>query len=228
MNPNLEYGQAIPGLNDGRGIGIIETIALMGIADAAGLLEGAPSWTSADAEGLRGWYAQYLQWMLTSQKGQDEHNAKNNHGVWYRAQAADYALFTGNKEKARELVEEGKARIESQIQADGRMPLELARTNALHYSGYNLQAFFYLAKIGSQVGVDLWQYHNKSGAGIRTSLDWLRPYAMGEKKWEYQEITPYNSKDFAGLLMQASRAYKEPQYVEYAKALDGGQIPQFP
>jgi hypothetical protein len=228
MNPNLEYGQAIPGLNDGRGIGIIETIALMGIADAAGLLEGSTSWTSADAEGLRGWYAQYLQWMLTSQKGQDEHNAKNNHGVWYRAQAADYALFTGNREKARELAEEGKARIESQIEADGRMPLELARTNALHYSAYNLQAFFHLAKIGSQVGVDLWQYHNKSGAGIRTSLDWLRPYAMGEKKWEYQEITPYNSKDFAGLLIQAGLAYKEPQYAVYAKALDSGKIPQSP
>jgi len=228
MNPNLEYGQAIPGLNDGRGIGIIETIALMNIADAERLLESAPSWSAADAEGLRGWYAQYLQWMLTSQKGQDEHNAKNNHGVWYRAQAADYALFTGNKEKARELAEEGKARIETQIEADGRMPLELARTNALHYSAYNLQAFFHLAKIGSQVGVDLWQYHNKSGASIRTSLDWLRPYAMGEKKWDYQEITPYNNKDFSVLLVQASRAYKEPQYFEYAKALEGGQIPQFP
>lgn len=228
MNPHLEYGQAIPGLNDGRGIGIIETIALMGIADAAGLLEGSPSWTAADAEGIRGWYAQYLHWMLTSQKGQEEHRAKNNHGVWYLAQAADYALFTGDKAKAKELVEEGKTRIESQIQPDGKMPLELARTNAMHYSAYNLQAFFNLSRIGSQVGVDLWQYHNQSGAGIKTALDWLRPYAMGEKKWEYQEITPYNNKDFSGLLIQAGLAYKEAQYMEYAKALDGGQIPHFP
>ncbi len=37
MNPHLEYGQAIPGVNTGRGIGIIETVALISIADAAGL-----------------------------------------------------------------------------------------------------------------------------------------------------------------------------------------------
>jgi hypothetical protein len=181
-----------------------------------------------DAEALRGWYAQYLHWMLTSKKGQDEHRAKNNHGVWYLAQAADYALFTGDRDKARELAEEGRSRIESQIGPDGRMPLELARTNAMHYSAYNLQAFFNLSRIGSRVGVDLWQYHNQSGAGIRTAMDWLRPYAMGEKKWEYQEITPYNNKDFSVLLIQAGLAYKESQYMEYAKALDGGQIPHFP
>jgi hypothetical protein len=228
MNPHLEYGQAIPGVNDGRGIGIIETIALMGIADAAGLLEGSASWTSANADSLHAWYGQYLHWMLTSKKGQDEHRTKNNHGVWYLAQAADYALFIGDRDKARQLVEEGKTRIESQIEQDGKMPLELARTNSMHYSAYNLQAFFDLSKIGALVGVDLWDYHNSTGAGIRTALDWLRPYAMGEKKWEYQEITPYNNKDFSTLLIQAGLAYKEPQYMEYAKALDGGQIPHFP
>jgi hypothetical protein len=29
MNPHLEYGQAIPGVNTGRGIGLIETVALI-------------------------------------------------------------------------------------------------------------------------------------------------------------------------------------------------------
>jgi len=228
MNPNLEYGQAIPGVNDGRGIGIIETIALMGIADAAGLLEGSSSWSAADAAGIRSWYGQYLHWMLTSEKGNEEHRAKNNHGVWFLAQASDYALFTGDKELAKQLVGEGMARVESQIEPDGKMPQELRRTNSMHYSAYNLQAFFNLSKIGAQVGVDLWDYHNKTGAGIRTALDWLVPYAMGEKKWDYQEIVPYNHKDFSTLLMQAWLAYKEPLYREEALTLNGGQIHHFP
>jgi hypothetical protein len=228
MNPNLEYAQSVPGLVDGRSYGIIESIALMGIADAAGLLEGSSSWTKANADSLRAWYASYLRWMLTSKKGQDERHAKNNHGVWYLAQAATFALFVGDKDQARQLVEEGKSRVESQIDPDGKMPLELARTNSMHYSAYNLQAFFHLSKVGSLVGIDLWDYQNKTGAGIRTALDWLRPFAMGEKKWEYQEITPYNNKDFSTLLIQAGLAYNEPQYMAYAKALVGGQIPPYP
>jgi len=220
MNPNLTYAQAIPGINDGRGTGIIESIALMGIADAAGLLEGSPAWATSDGAALRQWYKQYLNWMLTSSNGKDEHAARNNHGTWYLAQAVDFALFTGDVPMARQLAEEGKDRIGSQIDGEGKMALELARTNGLGYSTYNLTAWFRLATLAGQTGVDLWSYHNKEGAGIRTALDWLRPYAMGDKKWEYQQISPYNTGDLYTLLLQASLYYKDEHYFRYAKVLD--------
>ena len=218
MNPNLNYAQAVPGVNDGRGTGIIESIALTGIADAAGLLEGSHSWTTADAGALRQWYAQYLDWMLTSKNGKDEHAAKNNHGTWYLAQAADFALFTGDVAKARELAEEGKKKMDGQVEKDGKMPLELARTNGLGYSTYNLQAWFKLGTLAQLTGTDLWNYQNKEGAGIRTALDWLRPYALGEKKWDYQQIGGYKKEDYYGLLLQAATKYKDSRYVDYARS----------
>jgi hypothetical protein len=219
MNPNLEYGQAIPGVNTGRGIGIIETIALMGIADGAALLDGSSAWTAGDAGALRRWYAQYLDWMLTSSYGKEEHAAKNNHGVWWLAQATDFALFTGNPSKARELAEEGKEKMDSQIQADGKMPKELARTTGLWYSTYNLQAFFTLATLAHLVGVDLWHYSNQTNAGIRAAFDWLIPYAAGEKKWEYQQISPYDPTEFYSLLLQAGKVYGEEKYIAEARAI---------
>jgi hypothetical protein len=216
MNPNLNYAQAIPGITNGRGIGIIETIALTGIADAVNLLKGSKSFTDKDNKSIHDWYAQYLNWMLTSKNGKEEHAAKNNHGTWFYAQSIDFSLFTGNTAKAKELAEESKKRIDSQIDASGKMQLELARTNGLSYSTFNIQAWFRVATLAQRTGIDLWQYLNPQGASIRTALDWLLPYALGEKTWTYQQIGEYNKNNIYGVLVQAAGVYKEGQYASLA------------
>lgn len=51
---------------------------------------------------------------------------------------------------ARGVVERAKERrIRVQVQPDGQQPLELARTNSLHYSIFNLEALVRLAIIGA-------------------------------------------------------------------------------
>jgi hypothetical protein len=216
MNPNLNFGQAIPGITNGRGIGIIETISLTGIADAVNLLKGSKSFTDKDNKSMHEWYAQYLNWMLTSKNGNEEHAAKNNHGTWFYAQAIDFALFTGNTAKAKELTEESKKKIDSQIDAAGKMQLELDRTNGLGYSTFNLQAWFRVATLAQHAGINLWQYVNPRGASIRTALDWLLPYALGQKTWTYQQIGEYNKNNLYPLLSQAAVVYKEANYATLA------------
>lgn len=219
MNPNLNYGQAIPGINDGRGIGIIETIALTGIADAAGLLQGSKTWNSNDHSAMKQWYSEYLNWLLTSKNGKEEHAAKNNHGTWYYAQVVDFALFTGNTAKARELAEENKKRMDGQLTAEGQQPLETERTNGLGYSTMNLRGWFTLAKLANKVNIDLWNYNTPNGAGLRKALDWLTPYAMGEKTWSWQQIGSYNKEDIYPLYKQAAIIWKAPAYAAYAQQL---------
>jgi hypothetical protein len=225
MNPNLDYGQAVPGINSGRGIGIIETIALTGIADAAGLLEGSASWTAADNNALKQWYAQYLNWMLGSKNGREEHAAKNNHGTWFYAQAIDFALFTGNKSKAVELINESKKRLDSQLTAEGKQPLELERTNGLGYSTMNLHGWFTVATLAGKAGIDLWNYQTPQKVGLRTAFDWLLPYAFGEKPWTYQQISKYNSKnEFYPLLLQAAAGFQDEKYLVKAASLNNGDM----
>src|SRR5205809_4847803 len=189
MNPNLQYAQFIPGVNTGRGIGLIETRGLSRVVDAIGLLAGSKALTEADQHGLQAWFDKFLQWMLESKNGREEAAAKNNHGTYYDVQVVAYALFVGRKDFAKQVVEQARQkRIASQIEPDGRQPLELARTKAWSYSNGNLDGLMQLAILAGHVNVDLWNFQTHDGRGIRRALDFLTPVALGEKKWDYPEI----------------------------------------
>lgn len=57
MNPNLEYAQFIPGVNTGRGIGLIETRGFTRLVEAIGLIASSHAWRDEDDRGLRAWFA---------------------------------------------------------------------------------------------------------------------------------------------------------------------------
>jgi len=83
MNPNLEYGQAVRGINTGRGIGIIDTVSLIHVAQGVALLEQDGLLDAKVVDGVDRWFADYLHWMTTSQKGLDEKKSGNNHATWW-------------------------------------------------------------------------------------------------------------------------------------------------
>ena len=215
MNPNLEYGQAIRGVNTGRGIGIIETRSLMRVVDCAGLLAGSQAWSPADQEGLEKWFDRYLQWMLDSKHGHDEAATKNNHGTYYDAQVADYAFFVGKNELAAGILQTvGTNRIAVQVEPDGREPLELKRTRAWSYSIANLAGLMSLARLGEHANVDLWHYETPDGRSIRKALDYLAPFGVGGTKWSYQQIDGWSADLFYPVLRLAAQKYPEGPYPE--------------
>jgi hypothetical protein len=224
MNPNLEFGQGIPGINTGRGIGLIETRAFMPAMDAVGLLAGSKSWSATDQEGMKIWLGKFLHWMRTSDKGKDEDAAKNNHGTWYDLQVTDYALFLGDTQLAVDTLNRVKTRrIAVQIEPDGRQPLELARTNAFSYSIGNLDGLMQLAWLGQQVGVDLWNFRTSDGRCIRAALDFLLPYAEGKIPWNYPEIGGFHGAALLHQLQRAEAQYHDPKYAAAIRQFGAGK-----
>jgi hypothetical protein len=210
MNPNLEYAQFIPGVNTGRGIGLIETRGLADVVDGIGLLAGSKSWTVADQRGLEDWYSRFLQWMLESKNGREEKAAKNNHGTYYDVQTTSFALFLGKKDLAKQIVETAKqTRIALQIEPDGRQPLELVRTKAWGYSNGNLDGLMLLARLAENVDVDLWNYQTKDGRSIRRAVEYLYPFAVGDQKWSYQQLGGFDGKSLFPLLRRAAAHYQD-------------------
>jgi hypothetical protein len=213
MNPNLQYAQFIPGVNTGRGIGLIETRGLTHVVDAIGLLAGSKSLTEADQRSLQDWFGKFLQWMQESKNGREESAAKNNHGTYCDVQVVSFALFLGQRDLAMRVLQQAQQkRIATQIEPDGRQPLELARTKAWGYSNGNLDGLMLLATLGERVGVDLWNFQTPDGRSIRKALDFLTPVALGERKWQYQELGGVKPESLFPLMRRAANVYHDKQY----------------
>ncbi len=194
MNPNLVFGQAIPGICEGRGIGLIETAAFAReMLPAVSFIRDAENWSDEDMAGLQAWFHAFLGWMLKHPYGVDEARHGNNHSTAYDVQVVTYAFFVGQSDLARMILEGvGERRIADQIEPDGRQPLELARTKALGYASMNLGLMLELAEIGRQWGIDLINYESADGRSTRRALDWLFPYWTGEQAWTLPQIQPFS------------------------------------
>jgi hypothetical protein len=188
MNPHLRFSQLVRGNDKERGSGIIDTRWFIEAIDAAYLLRGSKNWTAADDSALRAWFRNYLGWLLTSDNGKHEQEAKNNHGSWFAAQTAAYSLFVGDTARVRTIAEGTKERIGWQIKPDGQQPIELERTRSEHYSGFNVEALSRVAEAGRAVGVDLWRYRAPEGGSLIAAIDNLGQYVGTEKKWPGQQI----------------------------------------
>ncbi len=220
MNPNLEYAQAIKGVNQGRGIGIIETYSFRHLIDAFALLKQSQRWTSDVDMGIRLWFGSYLTWLLESPNGKDEAGWKNNHGSAYDVQVSCIALYLGKKEIAQRVLREvGNKRIAVQIEPDGSQPLELERTKSWGYSNMNLDALIELGQLGERVGIDLWHFQTQDGRSIRKAIDFMLPYALGKKKWTWAQIVPFHPGRMYYTLTIAAVRYKDQSYDGLANAI---------
>jgi hypothetical protein len=227
MNPHLKYAQAILGVNEGRGIGILDARGFADVVDALAMLQGSPNWTAADETGIHDWFEAYFLWLTTNPNGKAEAAEKNNHGSWYDVQVEAIALYLGKTQFAKDLAEAAKTkRIATQIQPDGQQPLEQARTKSFGYCVFNLDALTKLAELARRVDVDLWHYKSPQGASIRVALDYLLPYATGQKKWTGENIIGMDPASLRNPLLAAAIPYHDAAFENAAAKLSTkeGQI----
>ena len=216
MNPNLNYGQAIPGRTKGRGIGIIETRKLDKIVDALILFSGSKEFTDDIIRGTKKWFNDYLTWLLTSKNGQDEAKTKNNHGTWYDFQVAALALYCDRKDDALTVFKRvDSLRIPKQIKEDGSQPHELARTRSFDYSKMNIQGFLKLARLAEHLDFDLWNSNEKR---LLKAVLFLEPYSNEEMKWPHKQIKTIRVESLF-MVLKLAAPYKNKKIDQSAMGL---------
>jgi Alginate lyase len=216
MTPALRYAQAIHGRSTGRGTGIIDTIHLVEVVRALERLDGAPGWTRDDADAVRQWFAQYLEWMTTDQYGKDERDATNNHATCWVMQVAAFARFTGNQTLMNDCRTRFKTVLLQQMAPDGSFPRELGRTKPYGYSLFNLDAMATICEILSTPDDDLWTYELPDGRGMRKAMEFMVPYIRDRKSWPkapdvmYDQYWPMRQPS----LLFAGVALKRGDYID--------------
>ena len=184
MNQNLKYAQAIPGKTPGRGIGIIDALHLIEIPVAIQAMQKSPAFPPEVLAGLRQWFGELADWMVTSKNGKEEAATKNNHAVAFYLQLAVYARFTGDEAKLAECRRQFKeVFVPKQMAADGSFPAELKRTKPYGYSIFQLDNMATLCHVLSTDRDDLWTFQLADGRGIRGAMAYLYPFLADKSKW---------------------------------------------
>lgn len=187
MNPNLLYAQAIKGIATGRGIGIIDTIHLIEVAQSLRLMEAQGIIEDKELQTIRLWFSDYLTWLSTHRYGINEMEAKNNHGTCWTMQVAAFASFTQNEEMLRFCRERYRSvLLPNQMAADGSFPLELERTKPYGYSLFNLDAMTTLCHLLTTPEENLWDYTTTDGRNIEKGISWLFPFVKDKGSWQRQ------------------------------------------
>lgn len=222
MNPSLEYAQAIQGRCTGRGVGIIDTIHLIEVAQSVKLLANSSAVNAREIEKVKSWFAQYLDWMTTHRYGIDERERENNHGTCWVMQVAAFAHLTANdsllifcRERFKQVL------VPDQIAPDGRFPLELERTKPYSYSLFNLDALAMCCQLLSTQDDNLWLYQTPEGQGMRVAMEFMFPYIQDRSRWPYPPDVMYFDRfpvRHPSLLL-AGIAYEQPAYIHLWKQL---------
>lgn len=220
MNPHLRYAQAIPGICEGRGIGLIDTRGLIWVPDAVRLLRGSAAWTAADDQGLLQWFDQYRDWFFTSDLGQDEIQQQNNHGSCYDLQLAVYAMFTGHREQTRtRILNLAENRVLKLVQPDGSITHELTRTISYDYVLFHLRLLLNGVHLGRHFELDLVRPGAPAGDRLRAAVDWLEPHVATQANWPGQQIAPFRLFRMGETLSLAAWVLHEPRYAAWLDRL---------
>jgi hypothetical protein len=185
MNANLEYAQAVHGVSTGRSYGIIDTLHLVEVARAASVL-GQDVLSPSDAAGVKDWFAEYLNWLCTSDRGKAEREAKNNHAMCWALQAAEFARLIGDDQTRREVYRRYREiLLPNQVASDGSFPRELERTKPYSYSIFNFDVMAGLCQSLKGLEPDPLLFHLDDGRGLAKAAEFIYPYVKDKSAWKF-------------------------------------------
>lgn len=221
MNPDMKFAQFVPGHNQnkGRAEGLLDTYSMVAMLSGVSYLKASEALTKEDLAGLKEWFGNYLDWMLTSEQGIAEGNTVNNHAVAYDVQVVAFAQFVGRDDVARKVIGEFLSRrIFTQVKEDGSQPKELARQTGFGYSVYNINHMLDMCALAGKGGKRMYRQASVGKNSIQGSIEYMSQYlGKPQSAFPYQQIKEWDGvqNSLAWILQRST--YFQPN-TEYKQA----------
>lgn len=220
MEPNLDYAQSVPGVNNGRGSGMLDGRPLVRAIQGMEFLEQTANWDAKDQAAVHKWFDDYLRWLLTSKNAEDERKSDNSHASWWAAQVAAVGSFVGDFKAQQQAFTYYRGLMPRQLSRNGSAQREEVRPSSLRLSAINLEAYSVICRIAQVRGVaNLWTLRGKGGVTISTAIDYLTPSLLDPKKWNKEQTgdIPYDTLAF---LVFAGMGLDKPEYIDDFRKLE--------
>ncbi len=192
MNPSLLYAQAIKGKVTGRGIGIIDMIQMIEVAQGVLVMQDSKSFNKSALFTIKKWFADYLKWVTTHPYGIEERDAKNNHGTCWVMQVAVFAKLVNDQQLLDYCTDRyKKVLLPNQMDVNGGFPLELKRTKPYGYSLFNLDAMATICQTLSSKTNPLWDFTLTDNRSLKKGIEFMFPYVENKSSWAYPKDVMY-------------------------------------
>ena len=228
MTPALPYAQMVSGTTAPNFEGVIETVHLAEIAQAATFLAHSGVLSETELTAIYAWFAAYLDWLTGARVALLARDQKNHHGSSWLLQVAAFARLAPPSRKGDDHILTGlrhqfkTTTIRAQISADGTFAHELTTPNPYRNSLFNLDMLAGIADLLSTRFESMWEYELQDGPGMRTAIAHHFPFIVNRRAWPYRA----DATHFTDLpvrqpsLLLAGRAYSRPDYVDLWKTLN--------
>ena len=224
MNPNSKYSQGLPGICEGRGTGLISFGSAYVLFNGIGILEHLGLIKEDILRGVKAWYVEFIDWVLTHEYGLSADNSASNHGSWHDANVLATAIFTDRPALVKKICKTAYFnRVVRQITPLGEQPEELRRTKAISYSFFNLSAQLVIANIAERLGYsEFWSVDERRGHCIlKQAVDFLYPYVKDMSTCPYKELHPDKQvSKMARSLLSVAKRFPGEGYEEKAAEFD--------
>lgn len=228
MNPNMNHAQLIKGINDGRGIGMIDFTANMSYAlYMIKILHDDHKIDEKFYKSLCDWLEKFYHWYKFSPIALEEKYAKNNHGIFYDFGLIILMDFLNKKDEILSVVYQMiELRLKTQINKNV-MDLELKRTKSKNYSLMAIKGIYDFSKISSKYNFDLYKlnkwYYNKVDININNVCLYLYDrLVLKNKNWDYEQIIDFDEATLLPLIYEESKY--DIQKIEDIKYLDNKHL----